>query len=640
MKVNEIEKYIGNEGTFAETEELRKYLLSHTDKAFEIARRITGRHGPIYLFGGTIRNLLLNTETSSPDYDFIGDFDFDQIQRDYPDQFVGRWDSVSTMRLKLGKDIYDFTTAKNIEEKLAQNDITTSNLCMSEDGTIIDYFGAIDSLLKKEIKMLNPEEKIIADPVRILRAFRFAAELDFTIEENTLSAAVKNAPLLAEATNLDDDLCQIMSLKDETREKILSSLNQYGIDRYLNLELFEAIDVYTLEKELAKIPQMDEIARLFKAQTYLVGGAVRDYVWGKKINDLDIKINLPISEVIKTLEREGYQKSADFHTSEHQYYVSSFAGVAGAMMRGVDVHFSVMNTPDIQTMINSGDVNFSCCIYNPHTKRIETPEAIRDIKERRLLFCDTENALRDPLIIVSALKQISRLPDIFVPDETRKIIEIGIPKVVEYFDNHPEHCYKIKSLCGNLNSESVYALFPEEYLRIFDGFSKKINKLKVTSPRYTSQTIEELSPEDRNGIIELARDSYGDKFDINKVFSDEINSVVFEKKDGQIISLVTVDSERVYTSSAKSGRDYTGIFADLVKNNYNVWCSAYVNSTKVQALISLGGLKLETNPEVMMKILANKCGKSPENIKIYEEKGMLVFQDKNKKPYPQIILRS
>lgn len=638
--MNEIEKFIGNEGKFVETEELRKYLVSHTEKAFEIARRITGRRGPIYLFGGTIRNLLLNTETSAPDYDFIGDFDFDQIQRDFPDQFVGRWDSVSTMRLKLGNDIYDFTSAKDIEKQLAQNDITTSNLCMSEDGTIIDFFGAIESMQKREIKMINPEEKIKSDPVRILRAFRFATELDFTIEEATLSAAINNASLLANATNLDDDLCQILSLRDETRENILKSLKQYGIDRYLDLNLFEAIDVYTLEKELAKIPHMDEIARLFKEQTYLVGGAVRDHIWGKKINDLDIKINLPITEVINILEKEGYQKSSDYHTNEHQYYVSSFAGVAGAMMDGFDVHFSTMDTPEISTMVDSGDVNFSCCIYNPHTKRIETPEAISDIKNKRLYFCNIENAQNDPLIIVSALKQISRLPDIVVPDETNKIIENCIPKVVEYFDSHPEHRYKIESLCGNLNSESVYALFKGENQKIFEGCNKKIPKLKVTSPKYTSQTFDELSVEDRNGIVQLASTAYGEKFDINKLFSDKINSVVFEKKDGQIISLVTVDSERVYTSAAKSGRDYTGIFADLVKNNYNIWCSVYVNSTKIQALISLGGLKLETNPEVMMKILVNKCHKLPENIDIHEEKGMLVFQDKNKSSYPQIILRS
>lgn len=640
MKVYEIEKYIGIDGQFVETEELREYLLSNTEKAFEIARRITGRKGPIYLFGGTIRNLLLKVETSSPDYDFIGDFDFDQIQIDYPEQFVGRWDSVSTLRLKLGKDIYDFTTAKNIEEKLSQNDITTSNLCMDEDGLIIDYFGAIDSLYKREIKMFNPGDKIKADPVRILRAFRFAAELDFTVEELTLSAAINNAPLLKNATNLDDDLCQILSLNEETREKILKSLKQYGIDRYLDLELFEAVDIYSLEKNLAKIPQMDELARIIKTQFFLVGGTVRDYIWGKKINDLDIKINLPISEIVNILEKEGYQKSIDYHTSEHQYYISTFSGVAGAMIKGVDVHFSSMDTPDIRTMIDSGDVNFSCCLYNPHTKKIETPEFIRDIKNKRLIFCNKENALVDPLIIVSALKQISRLPDIFIPEETNMTIKAGIPKVVEYFDSHPEFRYKIESLCGNLNSESVYALFPEKYQRIFDGINKKIPKLQVTSPRYTSQTIDELTTEDRNSIIELSRSAYGAKFDINKLFSDKINSVVFEKKDGQIISLVTVDGERVYTSAAKSGRDYTGIFADLVKNNYNVWCSVYINSTKIQALISLGGLKLETNPEVVMKILANKCSKTSENIDIYKEKGMVVFQDKNKPSYPQIILRS
>lgn len=278
-----------------------------------------------------------------------------------------------------------------------------------------------------------------------MRVFRFAAELGFTIEEETLSAAIRYAPLLCETFDLDEDIWQIVTLDDDRRTEALRLLNVYGIDRYLTFpdNVLEAINIYALEREIQRHHQIEEVARMFNTDIYLVGGAVRDFIWGKKITDLDFKVHLPVSEMIRILEESGFERCEDYHTLEHQYYVSAFAGVVGAVIDGIDVHLAEITTTDLPTLIMEGDVNFSCCVYNANTRRIENPEIIKDIQDKTLLFCDPERAKSDPIIVLNALKQISRIPDIIIPLETRDVIETSIPLVVQFTKDNPDFRYKV-----------------------------------------------------------------------------------------------------------------------------------------------------------------------------------------------------
>lgn len=640
--MRENEQNIGYDSEFSVTQEQRERLVQNTKTAFEVAKTITRRQAPLLLYGGTIRNILLETETSIPDYDFIGDIDPDQIQRDFPNLVLGRWDEVQTMRLKIGSALYDFTWAKDVQERLAIGDITVSNLCMTEDGQIIDYFGGLESLAKKEIKMIDPDSKIATNPVRILRAFRFAAELGFTIEEETLNSAIKNAHLLSMATSLNDDIWQILSLEHDTRTQVLGMLRQYGIDRFITYpdNVYETINTLAIEKDISRCPQIGEVARMFNTTTYLVGGAVRDMIWDKRMNDFDFKVHMPIEEIIRILEENGFTRSPDYHTKEHQYYVSAFAGVVGAVIDSVDIHLSQVDTVDIPTLISEGDVNFSCCIYNVHTGRIENPERIREIRDKEIRFANPERAREDPIIVINALKQISRIPDIVIPQETRDIIEASIPQIVEFARTNPSFRYKIASFCGNLNSEEVYGLFGEDAQDIFEGIEKKKSKLVASNPQYISIPLAELTEGDKVEVTRLLRAGYGKHFDASKVFSGNVNSVVIQRGEKGIQSCCLVDGERLYSVAARKGTDWIAIIADLAKNNYNVWCTVDCNNPKIQALCSIAGLTIETNPQVIRKILETKTEKY-RDINIYEFNGMVVFK-KNNEPddYPQVLLRS
>ncbi|MBR4405562.1 MAG: polynucleotide adenylyltransferase, partial [Bacteroidaceae bacterium] len=56
---------------------------------------------------------------------------------------------------------------------------------------LVDLFGGREDLSKGIIRCVgDPERRFSEDALRILRGFRFSAQLDFEIEENTLKAAL------------------------------------------------------------------------------------------------------------------------------------------------------------------------------------------------------------------------------------------------------------------------------------------------------------------------------------------------------------------------------------------------------------------------------------------------------------------
>ncbi len=84
-----------------------------------------------------------------------------------------------------------------LEEDLARRDFTINQLVMDQDGNIHDHHGGKEDLSLKRIRTIGaPDERLTEDALRMLRAFRFAGKLDFTIEERTLEAIERHARLI------------------------------------------------------------------------------------------------------------------------------------------------------------------------------------------------------------------------------------------------------------------------------------------------------------------------------------------------------------------------------------------------------------------------------------------------------------
>lgn len=77
----------------------------------------------------------------------------------------------------------------SLREDLSRRDFTMNAMAMKLDGTVIDPFGGQDDINAGIIRAVgNPQSRFKEDPLRVVRAARFAAVYGFDIEAETLAA--------------------------------------------------------------------------------------------------------------------------------------------------------------------------------------------------------------------------------------------------------------------------------------------------------------------------------------------------------------------------------------------------------------------------------------------------------------------
>lgn len=166
----------------------------------------------LYLVGGCVRDRLLGKPTA--DYDLATDTPPELTMRilreagwrAYP-LGVEFGTVATTMDTPAGPEEVQITTFRcgesyrkgsrhpevvfggTIEEDLVRRDFTINAMAMDCRGNLIDTVGGRQDLEKGLIRTpLDPEETFAEDPLRMLRAFRFACSLGFEIEERTFRA--------------------------------------------------------------------------------------------------------------------------------------------------------------------------------------------------------------------------------------------------------------------------------------------------------------------------------------------------------------------------------------------------------------------------------------------------------------------
>lgn len=78
----------------------------------------------------------------------------------------------------------------SLDEDLARRDFTMNAMVLRSDGTIYDPYGGKLDIYAKQIKTVGqPKDRIQEDPLRILRAARFAARYNFKIDPNFIGKA-------------------------------------------------------------------------------------------------------------------------------------------------------------------------------------------------------------------------------------------------------------------------------------------------------------------------------------------------------------------------------------------------------------------------------------------------------------------
>ncbi|MEE9367593.1 MAG: polynucleotide adenylyltransferase PcnB [Pontiella sp.] len=181
-----------------------------------------------YLAGGGVRDLLLGR--SPKDFDVATNATPEQIRKIFRNcrligrrfrlahiLFRGEIIETSTFRAPVPEDEDDFcdntfktgdtgmVTRDNIfgtpEEDAMRRDFTINALFYNiADFSVIDYAGGLEDLEKKIIRVIgDPDKRFAEDPVRMIRAARFAGTLDFQIEPAAYDSICRNNTLLAHA---------------------------------------------------------------------------------------------------------------------------------------------------------------------------------------------------------------------------------------------------------------------------------------------------------------------------------------------------------------------------------------------------------------------------------------------------------
>ena len=189
--------------------ELKKY--SFLESAKNVAENL---NLPVYIVGGFVRDLFLNRSRVDIDFLIVGDGDL--FAREFAGELgvknVVTFKTFGTSHFEYENLDFEFVAARNesyqrdsrkprvtagsFEDDINRRDFTINTLAISVNkkdfGELFDTIGGLKDINNKIIKTpIDPMITFNDDPLRILRAYRFASQLNFSVDESINIAANK-----------------------------------------------------------------------------------------------------------------------------------------------------------------------------------------------------------------------------------------------------------------------------------------------------------------------------------------------------------------------------------------------------------------------------------------------------------------
>ncbi len=221
--------------------------------ALKVLYRLNEAGYGAYLVGGAVRDLLLGRQPK--DYDVATNATPEQVRQLFRNcRLIGR--RFRLAHVVYGQEIIEVATFRSsdddgsgereldngrlvrdnvygtIEEDALRRDFTANALYYSvHDFAVHDYVGGYEDVQGHILRLIGePEARYREDPVRMLRAVRLAAKLDFAIEAASAEPIARLAELLAQASNA--------RLFDESLKLFLSGCGERVFELLLQHRLF------------------------------------------------------------------------------------------------------------------------------------------------------------------------------------------------------------------------------------------------------------------------------------------------------------------------------------------------------------------------------------------------------------------
>ncbi|MEZ8142551.1 MULTISPECIES: polynucleotide adenylyltransferase PcnB [Enterovibrio] len=261
-----------------------------SENALKVLYRLNKAGFEAYLVGGGVRDLMLNTQPK--DFDIATNATPEEVRKLFRNcRLVGR--RFRLAHILFGRDVIEVATFRghhgsekgekgeksekgeknasqsndgmllrdnvygSIDEDAERRDFTVNALYYNiDDFSIRDYAGGVEDLNNRVIRLIgDPETRYREDPVRMLRAVRFAAKLDMTVNEATAAPIPALAHLLRDipaARLFEESLKLLQSGYGSQTYKLLRDFNLFT-------PLFPILSEHFTEDRNSKCEQMIEL---------------------------------------------------------------------------------------------------------------------------------------------------------------------------------------------------------------------------------------------------------------------------------------------------------------------------------------------------------------------------------------------
>ena len=214
------------------------------EKVNIVVNRLAEAGFEAYVVGGCVRDAILGREAN--DWDITTNAKPEQVKALFP-RTVDTGIQHGTVTVMLGRDGFEVTTYRidgeyadsrhpkeviftpSLLEDLKRRDFTINAMAYNDKDGLVDAFDGLGDLKRRQIRCVgNPEERFTEDALRILRAVRFSAQLDFEIEEQTKAAISKFAPNL-EKISAERIQVEVVKLLTSDHPEVWRTVYETGI---------------------------------------------------------------------------------------------------------------------------------------------------------------------------------------------------------------------------------------------------------------------------------------------------------------------------------------------------------------------------------------------------------------------------
>ena len=227
-----------------------KKYIAHSDleKFAELVfNLLVENYSESYFVGGMVRDFFLDRDIKDIDIatkatpDEVSAILFqNNIECDTSNKkfgvIIARQDGMKLELATFRKDFYyngrypEVSFVETANEDSLRRDFTVNSLYFKPDShVLLDFHDGLKDLENKLIRLIgDPETRIIEDPLRIIRAFRFKVSLNFEIESKTLDAIERNMKLLKKISESRKKIEMLKIKSEHDRENILRIIHKFS----------------------------------------------------------------------------------------------------------------------------------------------------------------------------------------------------------------------------------------------------------------------------------------------------------------------------------------------------------------------------------------------------------------------------